>query len=55
MNATLTPIDLVGGPMCGSLTYIDEDNTDEFHEVPYYGGIAIYRMVENGKARYVEG
>jgi len=55
MNATLIPVELVGGPLCGAEIHIDADDNSEFHEVPYYGGIAIYQMQENGKGRYVRG
>ena len=55
MNSTLIPVELVGGPLCGAETYLDADDTNEFFEVPYSFGVAIYQMQENGKGRYVRG
>ena len=55
MNASIEKVELVGGPCCGLFHNVDSDNMQEFMEVPYYAGIAIYRMQENGKARYVRG
>jgi hypothetical protein len=54
MTSELNTIELVGGPLCGSVIGVDPDK--DVLEVPYYMGIAIYFVISNtGKAQYQHG
>ena len=47
-------IELVAGPLCGNVIKLRPEHS-EIISIRYYGGKAIYRVYNNGKAWYLRG